>query len=108
MNRHERRKGAKVGKIVQMTLDEVKSLPCTCAWEGCTRDYDYKGGMPPGWTGLLLFCSTDFVTDFYNEMEHGKNLLRDTSLCPEHSEKLDGLLKFISRREMSGPVAGSA
>jgi hypothetical protein len=102
MNRHERRKATKVGVVKSMSVEELKLLPCCCAWDGCEKVY--HGEMPHGWSALLLFATSPRLEDF----ESGRNMIRDTSLCPEHTEELNGLLKYIGHPEMSAPVAGSA
>lgn len=105
MNRHERRKSAKVMQMErrEFSPDEIANMGSMCAWDGCGEHF--QGRMPDGWRSLLLFWSAQPV-DRIAEIRP-ETFDRDAVLCPAHARELDGQLKDLGRKLM-GEVAGSA
>jgi hypothetical protein len=104
MNRHERRKAAKVAEIKWGRLADITHV---CGWKGCeaTCDPDQNGDLPSGWSAMLLTRSFRHVANLL-DIPPG-DCLRDSTLCPEHTRLFDSQLKDL-HRELTGPVAGSA
>jgi hypothetical protein len=103
MNRHERRRAAKVIEQGKLSRDELESLGCMCAWNGCQATCP-SGPLPDGWRWLLMYWAprpplrmTDIPAETWD---------RDAVLCPQHAKALDGMLKELARWT-SKPVAGS-
>jgi hypothetical protein len=106
-NRHERRK-AMVVEQTMMPASELAALPCVCAWDGCDATYKPSATeyLPKGWTALLMFWSKEPPLNIWKDLSPG-DMLRDASLCPEHTAALDGLLKPLAR-EINREAEGSA
>jgi hypothetical protein len=102
-NRHDRRKGAKLGYIEVMTMSDFLKMPSGCAWDGCgatSVDPDKAG-----WSKMVLY-SGQTHTDFM--MVDVRHMARDCVLCPEHANHLDAnLLKFIGGKLRNGMGAAS-
>lgn len=72
-------------------VDQLLKAGCVCAWAGCPRIF--KGDMPTGWTWLLMYWSPRVAI----EPLYGRDWTRDAVLCPEHTLKVDALMKRIPR-----------
>jgi hypothetical protein len=90
MNRHERRKTAKVGEIRLIRKDQI-APGGVCIWEGCDARFD--GDMPPGWEWMILYNDpkpsiVDWTRDdWYRRPYH------DSQLCPIHAKQLHECFK---------------
>lgn len=91
MNRHERRRAAKV-RIEKIETDKFLSMPSMCAWEGCNAHV--VSPHEHGWASLIMHCDEPKAN--FMDIDH-RLMYRDCALCPEHTQKLDGLLKYIGR-----------
>jgi hypothetical protein len=105
LNRHERRKAAKVFELKMIPANQLGGM--MCAWKGCEAvcEPDAKHDLPRGWSALLL---TRSFRHYANLLEiPPSECLRDACLCPEHTRLLDSQLEDLGR-ELKGPVAGTA
>jgi hypothetical protein len=62
--------------------------------------------MPAGWRNLLVFWNAEPVVDL--RQVPSETWDRDGTLCPDHAEQLDGLLKDTGRKLMASVPHGSA
>jgi hypothetical protein len=85
----------------EFPADKVYSYQC--AWKDCKASF--KGEMPRGWVWLLTYWAAEPVAMSYPVP--GKDILRDTVLCPQHNHALERLLVDILR-PLRGPPAGHA
>jgi hypothetical protein len=51
MNRHERRRLAKVSEVKRISIKELADMGFMCAWEGCGAHFE--GDAPPGWVWMV-------------------------------------------------------
>jgi hypothetical protein len=107
VNRHERRKAAKVFELEMIPANQIGGM--MCAWRGCEAVVKYddlrNGDLPGGWSALLL---TRSLRHYANLLDiPPSDCLRDACLCPKHTQLLDSLLVDLGR-ELDGPVAGTA
>jgi hypothetical protein len=98
MNRHERRRAAKVFKGGVMTVTpamarEMLRAGSRCAWNGCQAVCREK--LPEGWRYLLMYWAPEPVINFTEIPPRSCD--RDAVLCPEHARALDGLLVDLGR-----------
>jgi hypothetical protein len=71
-------------------LSRLLKAGCACAWADCPRNFN--GPMPTGWTWLQVYWSPQVGADPLK-----RDWMRDGVLCPEHTLKLDALMKHIPR-----------
>ena len=72
-------------------IDQILKAGNICAYAGCPCTF--KGPMPAGWTWLQLYWSKRVDADPLHE----RDWTRDGVLCPEHTLKVDALMKRIPR-----------
>lgn len=107
-NRHKRHK-AVAFETRMMKASEVRALGFICAWEGCmaTCKHSETEYLPKGWTVLLMFWTGKPVLNIWDDVPQS-DMLRDTYLCPEHTQMLDLQLRPLPSRLMMREAEGSA
>jgi hypothetical protein len=106
MNRHARRRAAKVAEteVVSLTVTPeiaaaILAMPTQCCGSGCQASY--TGSQPPDWRMLLIFWSSRPISTLAQIPDATWD--RDGVLCPHHAAELDGLLKFVGRGPLAAP-----
>jgi hypothetical protein len=101
MSGHERRKtkaierkGPAVFTRTKGPASKLKDALMICAWAGCGDNFKFSDGMPKGWTNLIVYSGKPKMN--FLDIAH-KDCLRDTVLCPTHTQLLESQLKDIER-----------
>lgn len=77
-------------RLKLVPLEQLTKMGSICAWAGCPCTF--KGDMPTGWTWFHLYWAKQPALDPLT-----CDWTRDAVLCPEHTLKVDSLMKRIPR-----------
>ena len=109
MDRHERRKVAKIAKLERRTfsMEKLRQMGTVCAHEDCAASF--RGDMPEGWRWVISYWDHTPTIPDWNRDEWVHRPYLDVSLCPEHARAFESSFKGTALQELlQHPAEGSA
>jgi hypothetical protein len=105
MNRHKRRKAAKVMEIRLVSAAELATYGSVCIWDGC--DANFHGVMPLGWQWIIRYHAPKPELHTWTPEDWAEKQYQDACLCPEHARSIDTQFKDLTGpRELLNAAPG--